>query len=56
MTSINCRTLAEHFKIVNLAGAVLANPLRFVDGHGQCPTGPGVGIAWNEEAVGRFAV
>jgi len=30
--------------------------LDFVDGRGQCLTGPGVGIVWNEEAVARFAV
>lgn len=47
---------AHWLERMDLAGAILAHPMRFVDGQGQCPTGPGVGIAWNEEAVARFAV
>lgn len=47
---------AHWLERMDLAGAVLQTPLRFVDGQGQCPTEPGVGIAWNEEAVARFAV
>lgn len=47
---------AHWLERMDLAGAVLQQPLRFVDGHGQCPTEPGVGMAWNEEAVARFAV
>lgn len=47
---------AHWLERMDLAGAVLQQPLRFVDGHGVCPTGPGVGMAWNEDAVARFAV
>ena len=38
---------------VDWADAILAEPLRIVDGHAAIPERPGAGLAWNEEAVAR---
>lgn len=45
--------LAHYLEYLDLAGAVLADPPRPVDG---CLTagGPGLGMAWDEEAVDRY--
>ncbi len=39
---------------LDLAGAVLAEPLQVVDGQ-ITPRGPGLGLDWDEKAVARFA-
>jgi mandelate racemase len=39
---------------LDFAGGVLAEPMQAVDGH-ITPRGPGLGIAWDEEAAARFA-
>jgi len=38
------------------AGPVLQQPVRVEDGHVVIPDVPGTGIAWDEDAVARFAV
>ncbi len=38
------------------ANAILAEPLEIVDGVARPPDRPGVGIAWNEDAVERYRV
>lgn len=40
---------------MDLAGPVLAQPLKFVDGNAVPSDEPGTGLAWNEEAVARWA-
>jgi len=39
---------------VDWAGAILAEPLRIVDGAAVIPDRPGTGVSWNEEAVKRY--
>lgn len=46
---------AHWLERMDLAGPILARPLRFVDGCAQPPDEPGTGLAWDEEAVARFA-
>jgi mandelate racemase len=38
------------------ANPILAEPCQIKDGHALIPDRPGVGIAWNEEAVVRYQV
>lgn len=45
---------AHWLEYVDWAGAVLAEPLRIVDGHAVAPDRPGNGLAWNDEAVRRY--
>lgn len=47
---------AHWLERMDLAGPILATPLAFQDGQALCPEAPGVGLAWNEDAVRRFAV
>jgi mandelate racemase len=44
---------AHWLEYVDWAGAILAEPLRLVDGDAVVPDRPGTGIAWDEEAVSR---
>jgi mandelate racemase len=37
------------------AEPVIQEPLRVKDGHAMIPDRPGAGIAWNEDAVRRYA-
>lgn len=46
---------AHWLERMDLAGPILARPLAFADGAARCAEEPGTGIAWNEEAVGRYA-
>lgn len=46
---------AHWLERMDLAGPILARPLAFADGRAQLGEEPGTGIAWNEEAVARFA-
>ena len=39
---------------VDWASAILAEPLRIVDGAAVIPDRPGTGVSWNEEAVKRY--
>jgi mandelate racemase len=41
---------------VDWADAVLAEPLRIVDGNAVVSGRPGAGLAWNDEAVRRFSI
>jgi mandelate racemase len=41
---------------VDWAAPILAEPVQVNDGHVLIPDRPGAGIAWNEEAVTRYAV
>ncbi|HYM91988.1 MAG TPA: enolase C-terminal domain-like protein [bacterium] len=41
---------------LDVAAPVLAEPLRPVDGMIQAPARPGIGLAWNEDAVRRYQV
>jgi mandelate racemase len=45
---------AHYLEYMDLAGAVLAEPLRPVDGT-VTARGPGLGMDWDEDAVGRYA-
>jgi mandelate racemase len=45
---------ASWFEYLDLAGPILTQPMRPVDGT-VCPRGPGIGIVWDEEAVARYA-
>jgi mandelate racemase len=47
---------AHWLEYVDWADAVLQEPFRVVDGRVQVPARPGVGIAWNEEAVRRYQI
>ncbi|MFC7582634.1 enolase C-terminal domain-like protein [Nonomuraea antimicrobica] len=44
----------DWMEYLDLAGAILQDPCRPVDGR-ITPTGPGLGITWNEEAIARYA-
>jgi mandelate racemase len=46
---------AHWLERMDLAAPVLARPLPFVDGNAVTGDEPGSGIAWNEDAVARFA-
>lgn len=41
---------------VDWANPILVEPLAVKDGHAVISSTPGVGLAWNEEAVGRYLV
>lgn len=58
---VSCHLLAvtptaHWLERMDLAGPILAQPLRFRDGMAEIPDEPGCGLAWNEEAVQQFAV
>jgi mandelate racemase len=44
----------HYLEYVDWADAILAEPLRIVDGEAVIPERPGTGVAWNEEAVERY--
>jgi len=46
---------AHWLERMDLAGPVLAQPLKFVDGNAVPADEPGTGIMWNEDAVSRWA-
>lgn len=51
-----CVTPTAHWlERMDLAAPVLREPLRFTDGQALPPDVPGTGIAWDEEAVARYA-
>src|SRR5512143_3012274 len=45
---------AHLLEYVDWADAILEEPLRIVDGHAHVPDRPGLGLAWNAEAVRRL--
>lgn len=58
---VSCHLLAvtptSHWlEFVDWANPILAEPLRVEDGCLQVPVRAGTGVAWNEEAVARYAV
>lgn len=58
---VSCHLLAvtptRHWlEYVDWAAPVLAEPLRIADGHALIPDGPGTGVAWNEDAVAKYAM
>jgi mandelate racemase len=46
---------AHWIEHLDVAGSVLANPCRIVNGS-VTPSGPGLGLEWDEKAVGRYAL
>jgi mandelate racemase len=46
----------HYIEYLDVAAAILARPLRPVDGTLIAPSRPGIGIEWNEEAVKRYTV
>ncbi|HEY3067955.1 MAG TPA: enolase C-terminal domain-like protein [Methylomirabilota bacterium] len=46
----------HYLEYLDVAAAILARPLRPVDGSLMAPSRPGIGIEWNEEAVKRYMV
>ena len=44
----------HYLEYVDWAGAILAEPLRIVEGEAVIPDRPGTGVAWDEEAVNRY--
>ncbi len=47
---------AHYLEYMDWANPILAEPCQIKDGHALIPDRPGVGIAWNEEAVVRYQV
>jgi mandelate racemase len=47
---------AQWLEFVDWADAILQEPLRVKDGHVSIPDKPGLGMAWNEDAVRRYAL
>jgi mandelate racemase len=45
---------AHWLEYVDWADAILAEPLRIVEGSAVISERPGVGLVWNEEAVSRY--
>jgi mandelate racemase len=46
---------AHWLEVLDFAGAILANPIKIVDGT-LTARGPGLGIEWNEAAISKFLV
>jgi mandelate racemase len=58
---VSCHLLAatptcHWLEYVDWANPILAEPVELKDGHVLIPSGPGTGIAWNEQAVARYAL
>ncbi len=47
---------AQRLEYLDLASPILEDPIRIEDGHAPVPDGPGIGLEWAEDAVGRFLV
>jgi mandelate racemase len=47
---------AHWLERMDLAGPILSSPSIFVDGNARCPQVPGIGMAWNEDAVRKYSV
>jgi mandelate racemase len=46
---------AHWLEVIDLGRAILAKPLRIVDGS-VAARGPGLGLSWNEAAVAKYSV
>jgi mandelate racemase len=46
----------HYIEYLDVAAPVLAEPLRPVDGMIEARARPGIGLAWNEDAVQRYRV
>jgi mandelate racemase len=46
---------AHWLELLDFAGAILANPVKIVDGT-VTAYGPGLGLQWNETAVAKYLV
>jgi mandelate racemase len=46
---------AHWLEVLDFAGAILANPIRIVDGT-LTARGPGLGLEWNEAAVAKYLI
>lgn len=53
---MNATPTARLLEYLDFAGAVLEEPARVEDGRVVAPAGPGIGLEWDEDAVGRFSV
>ena len=47
---------AHWLERMDLAGPILESSTEFADGNAICPVIPGIGIAWNEDAVAQHSV
>lgn len=61
LPEVSCHLMAatptRHWlEYVDWANPILAEPLRVADGHVLIPQTPGTGVAWNEDAVAKYAV
>jgi len=45
---------ANALEYLDTAAPILKEPIRIEDGHALVPEGPGTGLEWDEDAVGRF--
>ena len=46
---------AHWLEVLDFAGAILANPIKIVDGT-LTARGPGLGIEWSESAIAKYQV
>jgi mandelate racemase len=46
---------AHWLEVLDFAGAILANPIKIVDG-ALTARGPGLGLEWNEAAIAKYQV
>ena len=47
---------AHRLEYLDMASRILREPLKVEDGQAIVPSGPGIGLDWDEDAVGRFLV
>ena len=47
---------AHRLEYLDTASRILREPLKVEDGQAIVPSGPGIGLDWDEDAVGRFLV
>ena len=47
---------AHRLEYLDHAGPILQEPIKIESGHALVPEGPGIGLEWDEDAVGRYLV
>ena len=47
---------AHRLEYLDHAGPILEEPIKIEGGHALVPEGPGIGLEWDEDAVGRHLV
>jgi mandelate racemase len=47
---------AHRLEYLDHAGPILEEPIKIEGGHALVPEGPGIGLEWDEDAVGRYLV